>query len=88
MSYNHTIRPEAINILGSPSPQGTHTSTYTSSTQKEPTRKHSLWDRVKQAVSFIKEEIVPIVIAAAGLLNAYCNIRRCTGYARDNKCYA
>ncbi len=42
---------------------------------------------IKQAVTYLKVEIVPIAIAVAGVMNAWTNYRRCTGKARDAACY-
>ncbi len=86
MNYEYTIRPEAINILGS-SPT-TPAPNYTSNTQKDSPQKHSLWGWVKQAINFIKEEVAPILTAVASLMNAWSNLRRSTGNTRDNVCYA
>lgn len=93
MTYDHTIKPTTINILGN-SPRATTTkqSSYTPNTQEESTPRQSLWERIKsgakKVLEFIKDTIVPIVTATAALLNAWTNYRRCTGKARDAACYA
>lgn len=100
MTYDHTIKPTTINILGnSPRALTTRQSSYTPNTQEESTSKQSLWQRIKsgvkkvigyadQALRYFKENIGPTIIAAASLLNAWTNYRRCTGKARDSVCYA
>lgn len=93
MTYDHTIRPTTINILGNSSRTATSIqATYTPSAQKELPPKQSLWQRIrakaKEALEYIKDTLVPIATAAAALLNAWTNYRRCTGKARDSVCYA
>lgn len=89
MSSKHFIRPEARNILGN-----TRGENYRGfNAQGEPAQEKTLWGRIKsgarkvfgfikQAVSYVKSEIVPIAIAAAGLLNAWNNYRR---YGRNER---
>lgn len=97
MTYDHTIKPETINILGNP--PRTSTPSHVPTAQEKSTHEQSLWGRIKSkvkkvfgyiklAVTYIKVEIVPIAIAAAGVMNAWSNYRRCTGKARDAACYA
>lgn len=94
MYCNHSIRPEARNILGDTrgkSDQGFNV-------REEPAQEKTLWGRIKsgarkvfgfikQAVSYVKSEIVPIAIAGAGLLNAWNNYRRYGRNERGAVCY-
>lgn len=97
MTYDHTIKPATINILGN-SPR-TSVPSHTPNVQDNSAHKQSLWERIKsgakkvigyvdQTLKYLKENIVPTIIATAGLLNAWANYRRCTGKARDSVCYA
>lgn len=100
MTYDHTIRPTTINILGNSPRTATPSPTpYTPNTQEESTPRQSLWQRIKSGikkvfdcikpvVAYIKDEIVPIAIATAGVMNAWSNYRRCMGKARDSVCCA
>lgn len=98
-NYDHTIRPETINILGNSSRTSASSHIPVPTAQEEYTHKQSLWGRIKskvkkvfgyikQAVTYLKVEIVPIAIATASVMNAWSNYRRCTGKARDAVCYA
>lgn len=100
MTCDHTIKPTTLNILGnSPRTATPSHSPYTPSIQEDSLPRQSLWNRIKsgvkrafgyvnQALGYIRENIVPISIAVAGLLNAWTNYHRCTGKARDAACYA
>lgn len=94
MTYDHTIKPTTINILGnSPRATTTRQSGYTPNTQKESTPKQSLWQRIKsgvkkvfgyidKALDFIKDKVVPPLIATSGFLNAWTNYQRYIGNGR------
>ena len=99
MSCDHTIKPTTLNVLGSSPRIATPShSPYTPNAQEDSTPWQSLWGRlkskvkkvfgyIKSVVTYFKVEIVPIAIAAAGVMNAWSNYRRCTGKARDAVCY-
>lgn len=100
MSCDHTIKPTTLNVLGSSPRIATPShSPYTPNAQEDSTPRQSLWGRlkskvkkvfgyIKSVVTYFKVEIVPIAIAAAGVMNAWSNYRRCTGKARDAACCA
>jgi len=78
LSYEHTIKPEVRNILGG----SQQTTGQNSKEQFSPGADQTLWTRIKsgvkkafglikQAVDYIKDKIVPIAVAATGLLNAW-----------------
>lgn len=94
---NRYIKPSALNILGIP--QRASTSTRSSNVQDESTPRQSLWGRIKsgakkvfglikQAVTYVKTEIVPIVIAVVAVTNACANYQRYAGKSRDSACCA
>lgn len=93
MDCHYTIKPEALNILGSSqriNAQGTKV-------QENPIHKQKLWERIKSKVKkafelvdktlvYIKETIAPIATAVASLLNAWSNFQHCTGHVRYKAC--
>lgn len=94
---NRYIKPSALNILGTP--QRASTSTHSSNVQDESTPRQSLWGRIKagakkilgfikQAVTYVKTEIVPIVMAVVAVTNACANYQRYSGKSRGSACYA
>lgn len=94
---NRYIKPSALNILGRS--QRASTSTHSSNTQEESTSRQSLWGRIKsgakkafgfikQAATYVKDEIVPIVMAVVAVVNACANYHRYAGKARVSGCYA
>ena len=93
----HTIRPETLNILGNSSKAST--SPHNSNVQDGSTPRQSLWGRIKsgakkafgfikQAATYVKDEIVPIVMAVVAVVNACTNYQRYAGKARDSGCCA
>lgn len=83
MSSNHVIKPETLNILG-----GSRAATATQSppVQAEPPQRKTWWEQVKstvkkglEALVFVRDTIVPIMIATASILNVWNNLRRYTG---------
>ena len=83
MSCNYLIRPEALNILGgSQSAYGQN-----QRVQEDPPREETWWEKIKsntkkalsaikRALVCVKEYLVPIMAATAGLLNAWGNYQR------------
>lgn len=93
MGYHYTIRPEALNILGNPqrtNAQGTKAQEKLIHDQtllgwiKSKVKK--AFEYVDKALTYIKETIVPIATAAAGILNAWSNFQHCTGHVRYKAC--
>lgn len=95
MYHNHTIRPEVRNILGNTQERDCQSF----KNQETPTQEKTLWGRIKvaarkvfgaikKAVSYVRSEIVPITIAAAGLLNAWNNYQRNNRNERGAVCAA
>ncbi len=95
LSYKHTIKPEVRNILG-------YSQQTTGQNSKEAFSlgaDQTLWMRIKsgvkkafglikQAVGYIKDTIVPIAIAATGLLNAWNTYHHYTENKRRTACCA
>lgn len=98
MSFARVIRPATINILGNTQRSANQcTTNQCFEIQEESTRKQSWWgkfkdkakkafDKFKEAVTFVKDSIVPIVTAAASFLNAWSYFQHSTRSVRCRAC--
>lgn len=88
MNSDYTIKPSTLFILGGIGEERHQSST----AQKEPQHEGSCWQRfkstvkkiggfIKQAVSYVKNDIVPILDSVTGFINAINNCKKTRGYA-------
>ena len=88
MNNDHTIKPSTLAILGGIGEEKHQSSTV----QREPPQEKGFWGQIKsgvrkvgcfimQVVSFVKNNIVPIVDSVIGMINVLNNCNKTRGCA-------